>query len=285
MLPPPKKFSGGFSDRDIKRFSSPDLPDPHHHAPPLATTVVTSIPPPSSTPSPSSSHHSPHPPPHRNRHQHQYHLHHHGCHAANTIITTHARHAPPPPCSHLEGALGFSASTAQKGAVWVVIAQKGGYGYQQIRVGALWVSMNNQHDGGLDSATRQSGGGDVFVVGMVCVDSVTKEKGTEGCSSCAVKTVVSGQNSNRVCWFFNERGVGFVLTVATTTRGCCGWQPPHIHHKRGLVLSYSGSKRGCYVGSARVGAFAVDMSQPNRVRLRAFHTRSKAAFGFTSIKE
>ncbi|GJV31135.1 hypothetical protein Tco_1391535 [Tanacetum coccineum] len=102
MLPPPEKFSGGFSNRDIKRFSSPDLPDPHHHAPPLTTTVVTSIPPPSSTPSPSSSHHSPHPPPHHNRHQHQYHLHHHGCHAANTIITTHARHAPPPPCSHLE---------------------------------------------------------------------------------------------------------------------------------------------------------------------------------------
>ncbi|GJV19635.1 hypothetical protein Tco_1368655 [Tanacetum coccineum] len=111
---PPEKFSGGFSDRDIKRFSSPDLPDPHHHAPPLATTVVTSIPPPSSTPSPSSSHHSPHPPPHRNRHQHQYHLHHHGCHAANTIITTHARHAPPPPCSHLEGAFGFSASTTKR---------------------------------------------------------------------------------------------------------------------------------------------------------------------------
>ncbi|GJU08080.1 putative ribonuclease H-like domain-containing protein [Tanacetum coccineum] len=42
MLPPPEKFSGGFSDRNIKRFSSPDLPDPHHHAPPLATTVVTS---------------------------------------------------------------------------------------------------------------------------------------------------------------------------------------------------------------------------------------------------
>ncbi|GJS36479.1 retrovirus-related pol polyprotein from transposon TNT 1-94 [Tanacetum coccineum] len=60
MLPPPEKFSGGCSDRDIKRFSSPDLPDPHHHAPPLATTVVTSIPPPSSTPSPSSSPHSRH---------------------------------------------------------------------------------------------------------------------------------------------------------------------------------------------------------------------------------
>ncbi|GJV18568.1 hypothetical protein Tco_1367588 [Tanacetum coccineum] len=54
MLPPPEKFSGGFFDRNIKRFSSPDLPDPHHHAPPLATTVVTSIPPPSSTPSSSS---------------------------------------------------------------------------------------------------------------------------------------------------------------------------------------------------------------------------------------
>ncbi|GJX59632.1 hypothetical protein Tco_0291022 [Tanacetum coccineum] len=49
MLPPPEKFSGGFSDRNIKRFSSPDLPDPHHHAPPLAITAAPSSSPPPTT--------------------------------------------------------------------------------------------------------------------------------------------------------------------------------------------------------------------------------------------
>ncbi|GKD06000.1 hypothetical protein Tco_1180974 [Tanacetum coccineum] len=42
MLPPPEKFSGGFSDRNIKRFSSPDLPDPHHHAPPQSSPLLPS---------------------------------------------------------------------------------------------------------------------------------------------------------------------------------------------------------------------------------------------------
>ncbi|GKB13927.1 reverse transcriptase domain-containing protein [Tanacetum coccineum] len=37
-------------------------------------------------------------------------------------------------CSHTRKVRCFITSTAQKGAVWVVIAQKGGYGYQQIRV-------------------------------------------------------------------------------------------------------------------------------------------------------
>ncbi|GJZ82438.1 hypothetical protein Tco_0647611 [Tanacetum coccineum] len=40
-------------------------------------------------------------------------------------------------CSHTRKVRCFITSTAQKGAVWVVIAQKGGFGYQQIRVGLV----------------------------------------------------------------------------------------------------------------------------------------------------
>ncbi|GJT74734.1 hypothetical protein Tco_1041459 [Tanacetum coccineum] len=106
MLSPPEKFSGGFSDRNIKRFSSLDLPDPHHYAPPLATTVVTSIPPLSSTPSPSSSPHS------RHHHLHIY--------LYSTVV--------PPPATPLKGQEVFvSGLNRTKGALGSTAAHKGAF--------------------------------------------------------------------------------------------------------------------------------------------------------------
>ncbi|GJV13160.1 hypothetical protein Tco_1354701 [Tanacetum coccineum] len=191
MLPPPEKFSGGFSDRDIKRFSSPDLPDPHHHAPPLATTT---------TPQPPSTSISS-PPPWLSRSQH--HHHHRHSHTIYTTITISPRHrhhhrSHDPPWVRLarwsvtqEGA--FRSTQHQPGALGCIAPPKA-CGFSAAPTGVRRV-VGSAHMGAL-------------VCGFLS---------RRGCAAWAVG--IAGPFG----WVYHHKGVGFGLQQ----KGVCGWQPPN----------------------------------------------------------